>query len=336
MIGAGAGKRLPLFFMSRYFSTAFVLSALLAFAANSPAQAPGASVAESPSSVEHRGITLAHNGRCKEALPLLKKAGPHVTEKDLQHEGGVAEVGCAMALDQRDTAVEALRALSREFPQDPEVLYLTVHTYSDISSRTAEQLAKTAPNSVSAHQLLAESFEMQGKWDEAAKEYRAILQTSSQARGIHFRLGRLLLSKPDPGPGVVEEAKKEMQLEIELDANNAGAEYVLGEMARHDQQWDDAIAHFSRAAKLDSSFSDAYLGMGTSLLQLKRFPEAVAALETTVKLEPGNPDAHYNLAMAYSRSGRKQDADKEFAIHRQMTEHNPREAPGTESQPGPN
>ena len=49
-------------------------------------------------------------------------------------------------------------------------------------------------------------------------------------------------------------------------------------------------------------------------------PEAVPPLEAAVKLEPRNPAAHYNLAMAYNRSGRKQDADREFAIHRQMTE----------------
>ena len=41
-------------------------------------------------------------------------------------------------------------------------------------------------------------------------------------------------------------------------------------------------------------------------------------LETAVKLEPQNPAAHYNLAMAYARSGRKEAADKEFALHREM------------------
>ncbi len=306
-----------------------LMSALLAF---SSAQTSGASAAaESPSSAERRGVTLAQSGRCKEALPLLKKAGPHVTDKDLQRQGGFAEVRCAMAIDQRDTAVDALRWLSHEFPQDPEVLYITVHTYSDISSRTAQQLATAAPNSPSAHQLLAESFEMQGKWDDAAREYSAILKMNPQSPGIHFRLGRLLLSKPDPGPGVVEEAKKEMQQELELDPSNAGAEYVLGELARQDLQWDDAVLHFSKASKLDTNFSDAYLGLGTSLLQLKRFPEAIAALETTVKLEPRNPNAHYSLAMAYSRAGRKQDAEKEFAIHQQMTEGGQGGAPGAAS-----
>jgi tetratricopeptide (TPR) repeat protein len=320
--------------MSRSLSIVIVPVLVSALLASSFAQTPGAPAAESPSSTERRAVTLAQAGRCKEALPLLKKSGPRITDKDLQRQGDFAEVRCAMALDQRDTAVDALRKLSREFPQDPEVLYVTIHTYSDISSRTAQQLATAAPNSASAHQLLAESFEMQGKWDEAAREYGAILKTNPQTPGIHFRLGRLLLSKPEPGPDAVEEAKKEMQQELALDPGNAGAEYVLGELARQEQQWDDAVTHFSKAAKLDASFSDAYLGLGTSLLQLKRFPEAIAALEITVKLEPRNPDAHYSLAMAYSRAGRKQEAEKEFAIHQKMTEGGA--SPGAGSQPSPN
>ncbi|HET7442814.1 MAG TPA: tetratricopeptide repeat protein, partial [Terriglobales bacterium] len=102
--------------------------------------------------------------------------------------------------------------------------------------------------------------------------------------------------------------------------NNAGAEYVLAELARQAQQWDDAIEHFSRAAKLDAGFGDAFLGLGASLVAAKKYSEAIPPLERAVKLQPQNPATHYNLAMAYSRSGRKQDADKEFAIHQQMTQ----------------
>ncbi len=70
---------------------------------------------------------------------------------------------------------------------------------------------------------------------------------------------------------------------------NAGAEYVLGELARQESQWPDAIAHFTRASKLDAGFGDAYLGLGVCLLSAKQFSEAIAPLETAVKLEPRNP-----------------------------------------------
>jgi tetratricopeptide (TPR) repeat protein len=269
-------------------------------------------------------------------MPQLKKNIRQVSDKELKRRIGLDGVRCAMTLNKIDGALDFLEVLNREFPRDPEVLYVSTHVFSDLSTRSSQQLATTAPSSYEAHELLAESFEMQGKWDEAAAEYRMILKTHPQQPGIHFRLGRLLLSKPDPGPNTAEEAKKEMQQELTIDPSNAGAEYVLGELARQSQQWDDAISHFSRAAKLDANFSDAYLGLGASLIQLKRFSDAIPPLETAVKLEPRNPNAHYNLAMAYSRAGRKPESDKEFAIHRQLTQGGAQGAPGVESQQSPN
>jgi tetratricopeptide (TPR) repeat protein len=269
-------------------------------------------------------------------LPLLKQAIAHVVDKDRKRSVGFAGVRCAMFADQPDAAEDFLRFLNREFPHDPEVLYLSVHTYSDLSSRAASELATTAPKSAQGHELNAEAFEAQGKWDDAAKEYRLILQQNPRLPGIHFRLGRLLLSKPNPSPTVAEEAKKEMQQELEIDPSNAGAEYVLGALAQQNQQWDDAIQHFSRATKLDASFGDAFVGLGACLGSAKRFSEAIAPLENAVKLEPENPAPHYLLAIAYSRTGRKEDGDKQFAIQRQLTQKGAAGEDNPQAQPKPN
>ena len=301
--------------MPRFLVTALVflfISALASTQRSKTAPSPASSVAF------ERALRLAQSGRCEEALPVLKKSLLPGGDRDVRRTAGLAGIRCAMVLNQSDPAVELLRMLNREFPRDPEILYVTTHTFSDLSSRAAQQLAAFAPNSFQAQELRAESLEVQGKWDQAAREYQAILQQNPRQPGIHFRLGRLLLSKPNPPPTVAEDAKKEFQQELEIDPNNAGAEYVLGELARQSQQWDEAIQHFSRAAKLDASFGDAFLGLGSSLMSQRKFSEAVPPLETAVKLEPQNPAAHYNLAMAYARSGRKEAADKEFAVHREM------------------
>jgi tetratricopeptide (TPR) repeat protein len=266
-------------------------------------------------------VSLAQSGRCKEALPLLKQAKLQARDQDLKRRIGFAGVRCAMFAQQPDAAEDFLRLLNREFPHDPEVLYLSVHTYSDLASRAAADLAITAPQSAQGHELHAESLETNGKWDEAAKEYRLVLEQNPHLAGIHFRLGRLLLSKPNPSPADAEAAQKEMQAELEIDPSNAGAEYVLGELAKQNQQWDEAIQHFSHAAKLDASFGDAYVGWGGSLVSLK--------------LQSGNPAAHYLLAIAYSRSGRKEEGDREFAIQQKLTQKGAAGEPA-ESQQSPN
>jgi len=267
-----------------------------------------------------RAIKLAQTGHCEEAVPALKRASQTALDKATKRTAAFAGVRCAMLINQTGAAIDFLQMLNREFPGDPEVLFLSVHTYSDLSTKAAQQLAMTAPNSLEGHKLNAEALEAQGKWEAAEKEYRAILAQNPQAVGIHFLLGRLLLSKPEPGPTDAENAKKEFEAELKIDPSNAGAEYVLGEMARQAGQWPEAIQHFSRATELDAGFGDAFLGLGNALLSAKRFADAVPPLQTAVKLESRNPGAHYSLATALTRAGRKEEAEKEFAIHRQMTQ----------------
>jgi tetratricopeptide (TPR) repeat protein len=293
----------------------FALTALLTATSFGQASPPA-----NPAALAKKGIDQAKAGRCAEAIPLLRRSAPKLTDKDLKRDAGFAGVRCAMVVSDSEAAIDFTRMLTHDFPGDPEVLYTAVHTYSDVSTIAGQKLASVAPNSVQMHELNAESLEMQGKWDDAESEYRAALKQDAHAPGIHFRLGRLLLSKPNPAADMVEKAKKELEQELAIDPTNPGAEFVLGELARQAQQFDDAISHFSRATKLDPMFGDAYLALGTSLLASKRIPESIPALEMAVKLEASNPSARYNLATAYSRAGRKADADREFAVHKKMTE----------------
>jgi tetratricopeptide (TPR) repeat protein len=285
---------------------------------SSAGQSASKPVAGDPSATARKFAALAESGHCSEALPSLRTSIRQISDRELKRKLGLDGVHCAMTLNQAGSALEFLQVLTREFPHDPDVLYVAIHAYSDLSTLTSQELAKSAPSSYQARELLAESFEAQGKWDEAEKEYRGILKQDPHLPGIHFRIGRLLLSKPNAGPAIESEAKQEFEKELQIDPANAGAEYVLGELARQNQQWDDAAKHFSRATKIDSQFGAAFLGLGVSLISEKRYSDAIPALETAVKLEPRNPDAHYNLATAYTRGGRKQDGEKEFAIHREL------------------
>jgi len=310
----------PIFFMPRRLHAAIVVPIALALLPTSTfSQASRKSTPAAASSTSQTGLELAEKGHCREALPLLKKSAPLAADKQTKLKMGLAITRCALSLDQVESAVHALLWLNREFPNDPDVLYVTTHAYSDLSARASLQLARTAASSYQAHELNAESLEMQGKWDEAAAEYRLVLGQEAQLPGIHFRIGRLILSKPET-PTTAADARKEFEDELKIDPNNAGAEYVLGELSSRAQQWDEAIQHFSRAAKLDAGFSEAVLGLGSSYVSAGKFVEAIPPLEGYVKLQPGNPAGHYQLAIAYSRAGRKDDAKREAALQKETTE----------------
>jgi len=239
-------------------------------------------------------------------------------QTEVRKQAGVLGVRCSLALDDRDSTIEFIRSLTRQFPRDPDVLFVIVHAYSDLSTRTAQELGRSAPESIAAHKLNAEALEMQGKWDSAQLEYEAIIKKDPNARGIHFLLGRLLLSKPNMGPEDVERARQDLLKEIAIDPRNAGAHYILGELARREAKCEEAIPQFSEAIKANSNFAEAYLGTGLCLVDLKKYEEAIPPLRSAERLTPGNPEIHHTLAMALQRSGHNSEAEKEFEIHRSL------------------
>ena len=264
------------------------------------------------------GVSLAESAHCREALPYLNEAAGRASDRTLKRPIYSDGVKCAMELNQQDNALSFLQHFRREFPHDPAVLYLSVHVYSDLSTRASQELLVTAPRSNEVHELNAEVLEMQGKWDEAAEEYRKVLALDPHVPGIHYRLGRLILSKPKTAT-MVADARQEFEEELKIDPGNAGAEYVLGELARQSEDWDAAIEHFSRAVKDDPNFGDATMELGRTLLAAGRAAEAVAPLEQAVKLQPDNPTAHYQLSLAYRHAGREEDAKKEMAAYQQTS-----------------
>lgn len=301
----------------RIFSKLALLFSLLV-GVSCIAQVGSKSAAATPLAAQH-AATLAESGHCAEALPLLAKSTAHIADKELQKRMSLDGVRCATVLQQQETLLQFVQILSRQFPHDPEVLYVLTHAYSDLSTRSAQELAMTAPTSIPGLEMDADASEQQGKWDQAEKDYRKILEQNPRYPGIHFRLARLLLSKPNPAPDFAEQAKKELQQELEIDPANAGAEYVLGELARQAQDLPEAVKHFSKATELEPNFADAYLGLGMSLLAQKNYADAVAPLEKAVKLQPANPAGHYSLATAYARTGRKEDAEREFALQQKTS-----------------
>ncbi len=265
-------------------------------------------------------VKLAQQGRCKEAIPALKKTMATQAPAEIRKTAGVAGLRCALGLDNRDAVLDFARGLGKQFPGDPDVLFVLVHAYSDLSTRVAQDLGRTAPNSIAAHKLNAESLEMQGKWDEAEHEYRRILEKQPNLPGIHYSIGRILLVRagPDADRNTIAPAKQEFQKELEIDPSNAGAHYILGELAVKEENWEEGIKEFSSATKLDPTFADAYIGLGFTLVTAKRYEEAIPALRTAERLVPQNPAVHYSLAQALGRLGRKEEADKELAIHESL------------------
>src|SRR5262245_33697819 len=136
---------------------------------------------------DYLSVSLAESGQCREALPRLKKAG-RGSDAQLKRAVGLAGVRCSMSAGQPEEAIDFIRRLTRDFPHDPEVLYLSAHVYSDLSIRASQELLFKAPSSYQVRLLNAEALETQGRWDDAASEYRQVLAKNPNLPGIHYRL----------------------------------------------------------------------------------------------------------------------------------------------------
>ena len=104
-------------------------------------------------------------------------------DKELARKVSVDGARCAMTLHQSDAALAFLTVLQREFPDDPDALYVSVHAYSDLSTEASQALAHIASSSFQAHELLAESYESQGKWGKR-KRYTAALAQNRSCRAF--------------------------------------------------------------------------------------------------------------------------------------------------------
>jgi len=300
-------------------ATSLLLAGFPAFAQSPSHKSAPAPQSPAQSAPQH-AVALAESGNCSEALPLLRRAIRQVADRELKKRIGLLGVNCAMTHNAPYDSLDFLAILNREFPRDPEVLYAATHAYSDLSFRTSQDLVREAPFSYQVQMLNAEALETQGKWQEASAEYQKIIDINPMLPGIHARIGRALLSAPQPTPDAVAQARKDFEEELVIDPNNATAEYVLGELSK-DDDFGAAVRHYTRATKIDSGFAEAYLGLGAALVAHQQFAEAIPPLETYERLAPDSPTGHFQLALAYNGVGRKDDANREAALQRETAKN---------------
>ena len=173
----------------------------------------------------------------------------------------------------------------------------------------------TAPGSPEVIQLNAENFEKQRDLAKAIAEYRVLLQKAPKMPGIHYRIGALLMTEPGAANSAAD-ARKEFEAELKIYPQSAGAEYYLGELARQQDKLPEAIEHYTRATQFSPGFAEAYYGLGKSLVDSGRAWDSLTPLKTAAQLQPENPNVHFALGTAYQRLGRKEDADREFALQK--------------------
>jgi tetratricopeptide (TPR) repeat protein len=107
-------------------------------------------------------------------------------------------------------------------------------------------------------------------------------------------------------------AMAEWKKALELDPEDAKANYILGVDLTRDGRLDEAIRHFQKAVEVDPDFAEAHNNLGIFLLQKGNLDEAIRHFQKAVELVPDYGNAHNNLGAALLQSGRIDEAIPHF------------------------
>jgi tetratricopeptide (TPR) repeat protein len=169
-------------------------------------------------------------------------------------------------------------------------------------------------------QAQGEANESQKNYEAAIVAFNHVLQIDPRRPGIHYRLGRVYLSRYESGKKVEdrEAAKREFNAELEVDPGNGNSTYELAQMAMDDNQLDEAERQFEAVIGRFPNFEQALVGLGGVYLQEQLGAKAVAPLERATKLNAEDEVAWYRLAQAERAAGNRDAAQAAMETFRKL------------------
>ena len=257
------------------------------------------------------GLCEIRLGYPNEGVALIAESFPHVRNQNVRIDAGVALIRYHQEQKTLGQVVNVIRDLEESNPDNPEVLYIAYRAYSDLAAQALAALSQKAPDSVHVHQILGEAAMAQDDFPGAILQFRKAIEVDPKAPGIHYELGRAILTNSQD-LAARQEAQQEFETELKSDPADFNSEYELGEVYRLGSNLQLAKEHFERALQLRPDFVDAQVGLGNVLVDEGKPAEAIPHFAEAVRLDPDNEAAHYKLAREYRAVGRDQDAAKEM------------------------
>ena len=158
---------------------------------------------------------------------------------------------------------------------------------------------------------------------EGTREYRKALKLDPQDEGIKFALG------------VATVHKQSALAALQRQPQDIKALSKLGYIAWNEQQYDEALKRFQQVLTIDPTQAAAYVHLGVNYTALERFDEAMAAYRQAERLQPNfahlvqqslnliehlqrarerpdDPLVHFQLGTIYSDDGRSDRAIEAF------------------------
>lgn len=243
--------------------------------------------------------------------------------RQLQKQPDDVRVRAALGLSlfmvqQFQGAVDTLKPMEAQVDGDPGLAYayavslLKTGNY-DEGIKRLRAMEGTAEKSAELHMLLGSAYADQKEYETALLEYRRSLALDPSQAQTHYLAGLALIRNGRP-----LEAIDDLRAALKLDASDVSAKYHLAFALIQAQQKDEARTLLLEVIQQDPRRPDAYYELGKLQLEQGDTKSAVASLEAGTKLNPEAEYIHYQLAMAYRRDARTEDAEREIKLYQEL------------------
>jgi tetratricopeptide (TPR) repeat protein len=160
-----------------------------------------------------------------------------------------------------------------------------------------------------------------GKYDQAVKSLlRAADLNPSDPRGYPFLSGAF-----DSSPSQAEEVIERFRHFAELQPESGRALYYYAMSLWKGKRSEDPSldlqhieALLKKSVALEPGLAEAHFQLANLYSDQKKYAEALPEYSRARELNPDLADTHYRLAQAYVRLGKKELAEEEFKIYRQL------------------
>lgn len=245
-------------------------------------------------------VELGMEDAALESLQEARRAGvaadPQFRHVMLYHEGILLQRKARF-----EAAQEILGQLCRQAPYPPEVNL----AMGAVALRVRDR--QLPAEGTVEYQVMQKSGEAtclgaQRKYDEARRQFDALVAGYPKYPNVHYAYGKLLLDADDNDSAVAQ-----FQAEIQNHPNDvisrlriASAKYRIDSAA--------GLPYAEQAVTLDPSLPLGHYLLGLLLLDTDDYLRAIPELEIAQKAFQDQPKVYFALASAYSRAGRKDDA----------------------------
>lgn len=170
-----------------------------------------------------------------------------------------------------------------------------------------EKAIELNPNSVEAHFNLGNRLAVtSGRAADAVAHYEAALRINPNFAEAHANLAEVLSTNPSRLPDAF--LHYEQALRLKPDAAELHARFA-NKLMRIRDRLPDAIEHFEAVVRLRPNEPEAHYALGCAYaLTANKTDAAIEQLETATKLNPNYVQAHNDLAFVLLRSGQRDRA----------------------------